>query len=123
MNQILCLLMSIVLTFADGTEKVYDDAEVTAVEIDDDTNTVTVNTTHGTDTYKDMVLAIGTRADEPAPAANNLITLHIVKRSRNCHCHTGHRFDHQNILRCIRGAKTFLKHTHIFSIHITLRSA
>ena len=74
MNQILCLLMSIVLTFADGTEKVYDDAEVTAVEIDDDTNTVTVNTTHGTDTYKDMVLAIGTRADEPAPAANNLIT-------------------------------------------------
>ena len=74
MNQILCLLMSIVLTFADGTEKVYDDAEVTAVEIDDDTNTVTVNTTHGTDTYKDMVLAIGTRADEPAPVANNLIT-------------------------------------------------
>ena len=74
MNQILCLLMSIVLTFADGTEKVYDDAEVTAVEIDDDTNTVTVNTTHGTDTYKDMVLAIGTRADEPAPVANHLIT-------------------------------------------------
>lgn len=66
--------MSLVLTFADGTEKVYDDTEVEAVEIDDDTNTVTVTTTHGTDTYKDMVLAIGTRADEPVPVANNLIT-------------------------------------------------
>ena len=74
MNQILYLLMSLVLTFADGTEKVYDDTEVEAVEIDDDTNTVTVTTTHGTDTYKDMVLAIGTRADEPVPVANNLIT-------------------------------------------------
>ena len=66
--------MSLVLTFANGTEKVYDDAEVTAVEIDDATNTVSVTTTHGTDTYKDMVLAIGTRTDEPTPAANSLIT-------------------------------------------------
>ena len=31
MNQILYLLMSLVLTFADGTEKVYDDTEVEAV--------------------------------------------------------------------------------------------
>lgn len=63
MYGILSLLMSVVLTFADGTQRLYDEAAVTSLDIDDDTNTVTVTTSAGTDVYRDKVVAIGSRED------------------------------------------------------------
>ena len=72
MNGILSLLMSLVLVFSDGSQRLYEEASITSLDIDDATNTVTVTTLSGKDVFKGSVVSIGTteRTPDTAKAAD-----------------------------------------------------
>lgn len=74
MYNILYMMMSVVLSFADGTHATFNDANVRSIDIDDATNTVSVTTNTDKFVYKDRVVAIGYKEEEPMAISASAIT-------------------------------------------------
>lgn len=74
MTGILSLMMSVVLSFANGGQASFNEADITSFDIDDATNTVRLVAGGKEYVYKDRVVGISYKEDTPTAISSSIIT-------------------------------------------------